>query len=76
MALNNRELATILAALRYWQREGLMSAGAEHDIATDGDTLREMNADEIDSLCERLNTVPTIIGLMVLPGGKPYARDT
>ncbi len=51
-----RELATVLAALRYWQREGLRSAGAELDIATDGDMLDPMNEAEIKILCEKLNT--------------------
>ena len=54
-ALDSRELATVLAALRYWQREGLMSAGVEHDIATDGDHVAPLAAAEIDTLCERLN---------------------
>lgn len=54
--MKKRELATILAALRYWQREGLMSGGHEQDIADDGGTLRPMTAEEIDRLCVRLNT--------------------
>lgn len=55
MILNERETATVLAALRYWQREGLMSAGAELDIANDGGRFRPMRGEEIDQLCERLN---------------------
>lgn len=54
-ALDRRERATVLAALRYWQREGLMSAGGEHDVATDGDHLAPLTSAEIDSLCARLN---------------------
>lgn len=53
--INNRELATILAALRYWQREGMMSGGHEQDIACDDGEFAPLNADEIDGLCERLN---------------------
>lgn len=54
LAFTDREADTILAALRYWQREGLMSAGHERDIAEEhGDAL---NADEIDDLCERINS--------------------
>jgi len=53
--MNPRELNTLLAALRYWQREGLMSGGHEQDIAADGGVI-PLNAAEIDSLCERLNT--------------------
>jgi hypothetical protein len=54
-ALDGRELATVLAALRYWQRQGLMSAGGEHDIATDGGQLAPLTSAEIDALCARLN---------------------
>lgn len=50
-----RELATVLAALRYWQREGLMSSGVEHDIADDGGIWKPLGVEEIDDLCERLN---------------------
>lgn len=53
---DRRAVATILAALRFWQREGLHSGGHEHDIATDNETLIPMNAAEIDALCERINT--------------------
>lgn len=51
--LDPRQLDTILAALRYWQREGQGSSGHERDIAEEhGDAL---NANEIDELCERIN---------------------
>jgi hypothetical protein len=54
--LNDRELATVLAALRYWAREGLLSdASAEHDISTDGGTLEPLGGDEIRDLADRLN---------------------
>ena len=62
-ALNRRELATVLAALRYHQDENLQ-AGPEiadlaiRDIATDGGTLRPLGSQEIDALCERLNIRP------------------
>jgi hypothetical protein len=51
----DRELATILAALRYWQREGLSSAGHEQDIASNGYRFEALSEQEIDTLCERLN---------------------
>lgn len=54
--LSERELATVLAALRYWQREGLHSSGHEIEIATNGGTLAAMAEGEIDALCERINT--------------------
>lgn len=49
-----RERDTILAALRYWQREGLRGdPRAELAIASEhGDAL---SLDEVDSLCERIN---------------------
>lgn len=52
-ALDDHELATILAALRLLQEQGC----PEHltDIATEGFSLDPMAADEIDDLCERLN---------------------
>lgn len=54
--LDDREHATVLAALRYWQREGWRSCGHEiEDIATNGGTLEALVAAEIDGLCERLN---------------------
>lgn len=57
MRLTPEELATILAALRYWQRVG-HGAGVmprEWDIATNDGTVEPLSVDEIDSLCEKLN---------------------
>jgi uncharacterized protein YaaW (UPF0174 family) len=56
-----REHATILAALRYWQRHQANSVGTgglrfEDNIATDGGTFKALNNDEIDDLCLKLNT--------------------
>ncbi len=54
-----RERDTIIAALRYWQREGRHTSGVEIDIAENG---REgpgarLSNDEIDALIEnRINT--------------------
>ena len=61
--LDQRQHATILAALRYWQREGLSSNGHEVDIATDGGTLEPLSASEIDDLCVAMNafTVPVVV---------------
>jgi hypothetical protein len=58
--MNPRQIATVLAALRYWQREGLMSCGHEHDIASDNDTIKPLTASEIDDLCEDLNCPSTV----------------
>lgn len=56
--MNSRELATVLEALHYWRREGLMSAGHEQDIASNGDTIQPLNEEEIHSLCDRLKIEP------------------
>ncbi len=58
--VNNRELATILAALRYWQHKGIEGPTkphclAEWDIAADNGTHIPLDANEIDALCERVN---------------------
>jgi len=53
----DRELATVLAALRYWQ----------HDLAENDGPISEhfaqetpLSVEEIDDLCERLNLDSTI----------------
>lgn len=54
--IDDRAHATILAALRYWQLQGLMSeAHAIHDIANNEGTLDPLSHDEIGVLCERFN---------------------
>jgi hypothetical protein len=58
--VDEREHATVLAALRWWQDH--TPSGEEHpdlhDIATNVNTLEELDSVEIDELCERLNTEP------------------
>jgi len=58
LSVTPRELATILAALRYWQASGRNTAtkAPEHDIASDSGTLEPLGNDEIDAICERPNT--------------------
>jgi hypothetical protein len=58
--LKSRELATVLAALRFWQE----SLGPDDEPAEAGDKWAEffvehnaLSRNEIDSLCERLNVV-------------------
>ena len=60
LLVNNRELATVLAALRYHQAENLQGPGeipdqAINEIATDGGRLEALGFDDVDQLCERLN---------------------
>lgn len=55
IAVNNREHATILAALRLYQAH--LDSVSEHilDIASDGGTLVPLTEPEIDYLVEHLN---------------------
>lgn len=62
--LDGRELATVLAALRYYQSENLQDDGkiadqVAGDIASDGGRLQPLTREEVDALCERLNSQPT-----------------
>lgn len=60
LALSMRELDTVLAALRFWQRE--------QDVVTDRELLaiagehgRALDDNEIDALCVRINFAPEVI---------------
>jgi len=55
MQINEQETATIIAALRFWQREGAHSSGHEHIIASNGGEFDALDNNAIDDLCERLN---------------------
>jgi DNA-binding Xre family transcriptional regulator len=57
----DRQLATILAALRFHQAENLQSGAgiadrAIEEIATDSGKLTALDFDEVDSLCRMINT--------------------
>lgn len=56
--LDPREFATMIAALRFWQREavGVMDELPEGYIATDEGTLVPLTAEEIDALVDRINS--------------------
>jgi len=61
LRITRRELATILAALRFHQAENLQAGRAIPDrfikeIATDGGLLKPLKSEEVGRLCERLNT--------------------
>jgi hypothetical protein len=56
LCVSDREHAAVLAGLRMWQRSGCGRATSEDDIATNGGTLLQLDAAEVDALCERLNT--------------------
>ena len=51
--LERRETDTVIAALRYWQREGLMSAGHEIELAEEHGPA--LDAVDIDHLVEEMN---------------------
>ena len=60
LRINRRELATILAALRFHQNENLQGSPDIPDqfiqeIATDGGLLKPLDFQEVSNLCERLN---------------------
>jgi len=64
LAVGDRQLATILAALRFHQAENLQGgAGIEdraiEEIATDAGKLTALDFDEVEGLCQMLNTTRT-----------------
>jgi hypothetical protein len=72
LCVTRRELATILAALRFHQDENLqgdlgIADKVVSDIATDGGTLEPMDYAEVDDLCQRLNLSSRAVGLIVEP---------
>lgn len=54
--LSDRQLATLLAALRAWQAAGCQANTDIMAIATDSGELAPLSAAEIDELCQVLNT--------------------
>jgi hypothetical protein len=50
-----RQLATVLAALRYWQRCGEFAGQDILDIATNSGEFEDLNGAELDDLCVQLN---------------------
>ena len=53
--LNERELATVLAALRHWQQHIQRTGTAVRDSSHFED-VEPLTPEEIDRLCQRLNT--------------------
>jgi hypothetical protein len=61
LVLDQRELATILAALRFHQDENLRNRSGISDqlitdIATDSGSLKPLNFKDVSRLCERINS--------------------
>ena len=78
LRITRRELATILAALRFHQDENLQGSPDIPDqfikeIATDGGLFKPLSSEEVGRLCERLNTEedpPASKGLVIEPPHK------
>jgi hypothetical protein len=75
--VDRRELATILAALRFHQDENLQSGHipdqAINEIATDVGLVEALSFEEVDDLCQRLNVKGGVYirkGLLVAPPPK------
>jgi hypothetical protein len=74
--LSPRDLATVLAALRFYQRHGPFQPNSLWDrlevherdaldaVRTDSGTLEPLDPGEIDCLCEKLNTTPSLSELV------------
>jgi len=54
----NEDLATIIAALRYWQEQGMCEPANRSDelqaVATDDDTLTSLDEADVDDLIMKL----------------------
>lgn len=74
--IDDRQLATILAALRSHQDNNLRQGSGITDkylqeIATNGGTFQPLSVDEVNALCERLNfDTTTSTGLTISPPPK------
>lgn len=55
--LTERQIATVLAALRFWQRKGDRMESLESNIATSDREFEPLTLEEIDHLCEEINMV-------------------
>lgn len=73
ISVDAAELATIFAALRFYQSAGQGDPANRSDdihlIATDGDSQISLDAEAIDALCERLNLDVPVRCLIGLEGG-------
>jgi len=62
--IDERELGTILAALRHWQETS--SRDELLDIATNGGRFNPLTPGEVDAFCERINTKEAAVSERVL----------
>ena len=60
LRVSSRELHTLLATLRFYQEQGQCEPANRsewiEDLATNGGGVQALTDDEIDQLCERINT--------------------
>lgn len=56
--MNDRELATVLAALRMWQHATGLRREEFEDIANDFGRFKPLTIKEVDKLREKLQTIP------------------
>jgi hypothetical protein len=60
LRISLRELNTVLAALRFYQEQGQCDSAKRSesigDVATNGGHTQALTGNEIDELCERINT--------------------
>ena len=71
--MTKKELATVLAALRYWQQD----LEANDDPPISGEHFAEcepLTSAEIDALCERLNAQSAEPATRAMPKGRLSAR--
>lgn len=65
MQLNEQQIATVLAALRYYQMQGLgdprLRPASIRDIADDGGELTSLDDADIDDLYEILNEAAAVV---------------
>lgn len=54
-SFTERDLATMRAALRYWQAQRAQLPNMVNQIATDGGRFESLSDAEIDTLCNDLN---------------------
>jgi len=78
--VDRRDLATILAALRFHQDENLQGGGtipdeAVADIATDGGTLVPLEFGEVGRLCQSLNLQEKTAGLNTEPPHRESGQE-
>lgn len=74
--MDSRELGTVLAALRHWQKTRDKASSMIAEISTDGKTFDALCNQDIDVLCDQLNYEGKI--RIVIPFGKvaePLPRE-